>query len=245
LQPHQIECNGASIVCANSGRNCITVFGLDLSPHHCYPTTARYDIGAGERKANHFNSVHISGGVLYVLAHNYANPSAVWMFGWPSLELIDVVGTNTSWSHNIMRNDADCWVCNSKAGAVYSLREHRDIWTMKPGGFITRGLAATSDYLFVGLTPVAARGDRKNCDSAICVLDRNTLGVLQTYRFEAVGGIHEIRLLDVADDCHGGRIIPAEWLPTRDRTLPSHGQGLRRPSSPPNPGLLESSPDIR
>jgi hypothetical protein len=54
LQPHQIECNGTSIICANSGLNCITVFGLDLSPHHCYPTTARYDIGAGERKANHF-----------------------------------------------------------------------------------------------------------------------------------------------------------------------------------------------
>ena len=207
LQPHQVECCGDSILVANSGRNCITAFNEERSAVHYFPTTARWDIGPAERKANHFNSVHVEAGLVYVVAHHYERLSTVWVFTWPGFDLVDVIGTNTVWAHNVMVRGEDLVVCNSASGSLYSIKEKRDIWSVDGGGFITRGLASASGLLFAGLSAVASRGDRKDCDAAICVVDLDTMRTIERFDFLGLGGIHEIRLLDIADTCHGGAVI--------------------------------------
>lgn len=207
LQPHQVESYGDSILVANSGRNCITAFNEERSAVHYFPTTARWDIGPAERKANHFNSVHVEAGLVYVVAHNYQRLSTVWVFTWPGFDLVDVIGTNTVWAHNVMVRGQDLVVCNSASGSLYSIEEKRDIWSVDGGGFITRGLASASGLLFAGLSAVAGRGDRKDCDAAICVVDLDTMRTIERFDFPRLGGIHEIRLLDIADTCHGGPVI--------------------------------------
>ena len=213
LQPHQIECYGNWILCANSGRNSITVINPDSTIVHHYPTRSRFDILPDGSKANHFNSVHVRNEVVYVVAHNYLMPSTVWLFSWPDFVLINVIGTNTYTAHNVMQNEDDLLICNSGSCAIYSVAEKRDIWTLASDEFITRGLAATPEFLFVGLTAKVSRGDRKNCDAGICVLDRKNMQLVERYYFEGIGGIHEIRLLDQEDECHSGSIIAANYLP--------------------------------
>jgi len=215
LQPHQIECHGNHVICANSGLNCITVFAPDLTVRHHHPVQAHFDILPGGRKGNHFNSVHVSGEIVHVLAHNYDRLSTIWLFTWPEFQLINVLATGAEWAHNVMVSGDDWWICNSRAGALYSVREKRDIWKLEDEGdgvFITRGLAATESLLFVGLTTVAPRWDRKTCDAGLCVLDRQSLRVIHRFRFPGIGGIHEVRLLDQPDACHGGSVIPGAVL---------------------------------
>jgi hypothetical protein len=207
LAPHQIECHGDSILVANSGRNCITVFNDRLEAVNYFPTKARWDVETSERKANHFNSVHLRNGLVYVVAHNHARLSAIWIFSWPLFDLVDVIGTKCGWAHNMLLMEHDMLVCNSIAGSLYSVSDKSDIWRGDNDGFVSRGLAASTDYLFVGLTQVADRTDRKTCDSAICVIDRKSMRLIERYSFPLLGCIHEIRLLNVPDECHGGEVI--------------------------------------
>ena len=157
---------------------------------------------------------------------------------------MDVIGTNTVWAHNVMVRGQDLVVCNSASGSLYSIEEKRDIWSVDGGGFITRGLASASGLLFAGLSAVAGRGDRKDCDAAICVVDLDTMRTVERFDFPRLGGIHEIRLLDIADTCHGGpvirvphRLLSRKALPrqiptpsvTRDQTLNAQQVGSSLP----------------
>lgn len=207
LQPHQIECHAGSVLCANSGRNCLTVFDSALRPRDIFPTTAHWDIGPGERKNSHFNSVHVQDNLVYVVAHNYARYSTVWVFEWPGFALVDVIPTRSEWAHNILVLPDDMVVCNSKACTLYSVEAKEDIWRFGQEKYMTRALAANEECLIVGLSGMTSRGNRLNSHGGFCVLDRKTLRTLETYLFHEIGNVHEIRLLDEVDVCHGEDIL--------------------------------------
>jgi len=207
LQPHQIECHQGVVLCANAGRNCLTVVDQQWRCRNVFPSTARWDIGPGERKANHFNSVHVEGTHVYLLAHNYDRYSAVWVFEWPDLALVDVIPTRAEWAHNVWTTGGDLIVCNSKAGTLYCVTAREDVWAHDGRGYITRGLAANATCVVVGLSALASRGDRKDSDSGFCIVDRKTMRTLDTYIFPGVGAVHEIRLLDEPDLCHSQDVL--------------------------------------
>lgn len=207
LQPHQIECYGEYTLCASTGHNGIVVFDGLLRARTVYPTTARWDIGPGEKTAHHFNSVHVEEGLVYAVSHNHTRDSTVWIFEWPSFALVDVVPTRSEWAHNIWLWGDDLILCNSKAGSLYSVREKRNIWAVEGGGYVTRGLAANDLYVIVGLSSLSPRADRNGNDSGFAVLDRKTMKTIETFIFPKNGVVHEIRLLDEADLCHGNSLL--------------------------------------
>jgi hypothetical protein len=207
LQPHQIEWCDGLIVCANSGKNCLTVFEGGRWSRDVYPTLEKWDVGPSGDKHNHFNSIHIQNGRAYVVAHNYERDSAVWIFQPPSFSLMDVVPTRAEWAHNVWVQESDLIVCNSKAGALYSVALKSNIWVHEGGGYITRGLAANEEHIIVGISALASRGDRKDSDSGFCIIDRKSMRTLDTIIFPGCGAIHDVRLLDEVDLCHGAGIL--------------------------------------
>lgn len=212
LQPHQIECVGEFTLCTSTGHNSIVIFDSLMRQRTVYPASARWDIGPGEKRGHHFNSIHVNGGLVYVVSHNHARDSAVWIFEWPSFALVDVLPTRTEWAHNVWIEGDDLIVCNSKAGSLYSVRQKQDIWSVEGGGYVTRGLAVNDSYVIVGLSSLSPRADRKDNDSGFALIDRKTMKTLDTFVFPQNGVVHEIRLLDEPDLCHGNGILR---LPTR------------------------------
>ena len=51
----------------------------------------RWDVNEDGSKGNHFNSVHRSGDRLWVVGHNFEEPSGVWELTWPGLETVEVL----------------------------------------------------------------------------------------------------------------------------------------------------------
>lgn len=224
LQPHQIECLGEYTLCTSTGHDSIVIFDGLMRQRRVYPTSACWDIGPGEKRGHHFNSIHVNGGMVYVVSHNHDRDSTVWIFEWPSFALVDVLPTRTEWAHNVWVQDDDLIVCNSKAGSLYSVRERQDIWSVEGGGYVTRGLAANDSYVIVGLSSLSPRADRKENDSGFAVIDRKTMKMLDKFMFPQNGVVHEIRLLDELDLCHGTGILrlPARYEESAKSSAAAH-----------------------
>ena len=232
LAVHQIVQHEDAIVCANTGMNCITVVRkgrLGTTRKHYYPTVNRWDVSANGDKANHFNSVLIHGGLLYAVAHNHDRYSSVWKFTWPRMKLVDVVATTALWAHNLWKAETELFILNSKGASLYAVGEQRDVWKHDASRYLTRGLAVTRDRLIIGLSALSASGGRNSSDSGICVVDRATLKTLDVLIFAGIGGVHEIRLLDEADECHPNVLsLPKPWLHSAAVVTATAGTGADR-----------------
>jgi glycosyltransferase involved in cell wall biosynthesis len=66
---------------------------------------------------------------------------------------------------------------------------------------LTRGLAATADYIVVGRSMLSPRASRADSDGGLWLLDRRTLATLEKVVLEGSGAVREVRILDRVDEC--------------------------------------------
>lgn len=213
IQPHQIEWVDDYVLVTNTGKNCLSVFDpFGNLVRDVYLNEIRWDDKDGDRRGNHFNSVHKIGEKIFVVAHNYARPSEIWELTWPELEVANNYATRAAWAHNIWLGEWGLVICNSKGHSLYEVNTGEDIWRDGDDTTITRGLAASEDYIFVGQSIYAERKERYWKSGGIWILDRKTLTTLERIPLPGSGDVQEIRLIDVQDDCHNGEVIQAEYL---------------------------------
>jgi hypothetical protein len=213
LQPHQAEWVDNFILIANTGKNCISVF--DEQGNFCrdvYLNHIKWDDKSKGRSGNHFNSVHRVGDRIYVVAHNYERPSEVWELAWPELEVLGSKASQAAWAHNVWPGEHGLVICDSKHGSLYDLNSQTTIWRSSEESVMTRGLAVSSEYIFVGSSMLNKRKDRYWKTGGVWVVDRTSLKTLDKITLPGAGDVHEIRLVDVPDACHNSEIISAKSL---------------------------------
>lgn len=212
-QPHQIEWVDDKILVANTGKNCVSVFDDQGNLlRDVYLNEIRRDDKDKGRKGNHFNSIHRSGVRVYVVAHNYDRPSEVWELTWPDLNIVTTRVSQAGWAHNLWDSEWGMVTCNSKAGTLHEVISNETLWAPKEEGILTRGLAVSEEYVFVGRSLHNERKERYWKDGGIWVLDRKTLKTLDKILLPGSGDVHEIRLIGVLDECHNDQIIPRDAL---------------------------------
>lgn len=208
---HQIEAVDGRLVVADTGNDRVSVFDAD--------GTLVTDVGVAELgggamidpvRGAHLNSVHYAAGRLWVVGHNHDEPSLVWELGWPSLEVVSLHRTAARWAHNVWIGEHGLVVCDSRAGALKQVGG-TTLWTAPNAAVVTRGLAVGGDWVAVGRSAVGGRRSRADSDGGFWLLDRTDLGLVDEFVFPGSGVVNELRLLDVADDCHTGTPAPADF----------------------------------
>lgn len=217
VQPHQIEWVGDQVLATNTGKNCLSVFDPQGNLiRDIYLNDIRWDDKDGDRRGNHFNSVHKIGESIFIVAHNYARPSEIWELTWPDLQVVQNTVTAAAWAHNIWSCEWGLVICNSRRHSLHDVLSGQDIWQGGDDTTITRGLAATSDTIFVGQSIYAERKERYWKSGGVWIIDRKTLKTLDHIPLPGSGDVQEIRLVGVQDDCHNGEmILPQALTPVR------------------------------
>ena len=206
--PHQVEwVNDGCLLVANSGRNCVSIFDPQgkLS-QDVFLNDIRVD-DKKNRRGNHFNSVHKVEDRVYVVAHNYENPSKVWELNWPDLQVEKVWSSSATWAHNVWSSELGLVICNTKNGSLFEIYSQDDIWKSDDELVLTRGLAVHKNHIFVGCSTFTPRKHRYWTNSSICIIDRNTLQTIDKIMLPGSGEIREIRIVGYPDECHNQQII--------------------------------------
>ena len=208
--PHQIICApDGRIVCANTGRNVVTVFGFSQPStfQEGGISSLRWDrLTLDQRAGDHLNSVYLKGNLLYVIAHGHDNGSKLATFDYPTLELISVepLGNKTS-LHNIwITAEGQRISCHSPSGSLIDLDAQAPLWE-SGSPIYTRGLAASTDYVLVGESEISGRDIRRSSLSGLWILDRRTWHAVDYLCLGPYGAVNEVRLLDVPDEAHHNR----------------------------------------
>jgi hypothetical protein len=211
-QPHQIVCGSdGRVICTNTGRNAVSVLDL-MRPdiiQEARISPARWDrLDRENFVGDHLNSVFEKNGVLYIIAHRMRMGSALASFSYPEMELLGVEPIkNRTGLHNIWVTDEGQQIaCLSESGSLIDLNSNVVLWE---AGYpiLSRGLAATSDFVLVGESEVSARERRRASMSALWLLDRKTWQPIDYFFLGPYGGVHDIRLLNVRDEAHHGHVF--------------------------------------
>jgi hypothetical protein len=221
--PHQMIYHEGYVYVTNTGLNAIEKFSSDL--------TTRRTVRIGEelwdqvykkKVGYHYNSVFIQDGLLYVVAHNWDNPSfvkALDLHTFKVVRRIDIPGT--FWAHNVfVDNNSSIYVCNTKAGSLVEITSNDVVWQCQnPGHELTRGLAVTDNYIVVGKTPFnpdrASRGKKRDTNdhcAGLWVLDRSTFKLIKYINLPGHSSLGEVRVLNEVDYAHNGIILKESQL---------------------------------
>jgi hypothetical protein len=221
-QPHQIICApDGRIVCTNTGRNAVSVIDIN-KPNHFQEvriSSERWDRLSGDSvRGDHLNSVFIKDEFLYVIAHGHQNGSVLATLSYPDLEVVvlDPIENRTG-LHNIwVTNDGQKISCDSETGSLVELNSNEVLWESGSAVF-TRGLAASPEFVLIGESQKTGRGSRHSSTSGLWLLDRETWGALDYFALGPYGAVHEVRLINIADEAHHGCIFDGlEMLQMRD-----------------------------
>lgn len=213
-QPHQILCAPNKwVIATNTGRNCITLY----DPSNDFYKDIRINdihwdrLGKENSCGEHFNSVYLKNNRLYVMAHRFKKTSHVLEFSYPDCTLLEIYETKQrSGLHNLWVDDSgNIIACHSEAGELIEVKSNETIWAtgLYHNTRYSRGLAATTDTIIVGDSEVTTREGRKNSPSVLWIVDRKTLNAIDYMQLGSYGSVHEVRILDVADDAHHGKIF--------------------------------------
>lgn len=212
--PHQMVCGSNGwVICANTGRNCVTIFdpatGFWRDLRISAPYWDRFAPGAEDLSGDHLNSVHERDGKLFVVAHRFDKGSRIAEFSYPGLELTRIhdVAPRTG-LHNIwITDDGRMISCDSAGGTLVDLVTGENLWD--PGSpCYLRGLAATEDTVLVGESEPAGRVLRPGSLGGLWVIDRKTWRTRDYLPLGPHGGVNEVRILDHADQAHHGVPFP-------------------------------------
>lgn len=211
-QPHQIVCApDGRVVCANTGRNVVTV--IDLAKPGLYHEAgigpARWDRLSPEGKTgDHINSVFIRDQQLFVIAHRFDKGSQIACFSYPELELLSIRPCeHKTGLHNIwVTGEGQQISCHSEAGTLVDLAEDVELWS-SGSAIYTRGLAASAEYVVLGESQRSGRDLRHSSISGLWIIDRKTWKALDYICLGPYGVVNEVRLLDVPDEAHHGKVF--------------------------------------
>lgn len=219
VAPHQIFLRQDFVLAANTGRNCLTVFHRsDLFYRHYWFDEKMWDLDASGQRARHFNSVYSTGDRVYLLAHNFEENSFLLMLSWPGLQLIEKIETTARWAHNIWPTNGQILICNTRNGSIDNAYTGEVLWKDSDPEILTRGLACSGEHVFVGRSTAGDRDERDFSPSSIAILNRKSWKLEDTIEFPFAGNIHEVRILDEADECHHGHVYMGHVSPDRDAT---------------------------
>jgi hypothetical protein len=226
-QPHQIVCGSdGRVICTNTGRNAVSVLDLKRPDiiQEARISPARWDrLDRENHIGDHLNSVFEKNGVLYVVAHRHGKGSALAIFSYPDMQLLDVERIkNRTGLHNIwVTEEGQRLACHSSAGSVIELNSNATLWE-SGCPIYSRGLAATPDFVLVGESQKSVRELRHASMSGLWLLDRKTWQPMDYFFLGPYGGVRDIRLLNVRDEAHHGHVFAgtaALLAPDRARLL--------------------------
>ncbi len=210
-QPHQIICAPNNwVIATNTGRNCISLY----DPNNGFHKDIRINdihwdrLGKDNTCGEHFNSVFLKNDRLYVLAHRFKKNSHVLEFSYPDCTLLERYEIKQrSGLHNIwVDDDGNMIACHSDAGELIEVKTNETIWA-SGSSYYSRGLAATKDIIIVGDSVITTRENRKTSPSELWIIDRKTLNTLDYLSLGPFGSVHEVRIIDVPDEAHHGKIF--------------------------------------
>lgn len=204
--PHQVTCvDDTYALVANTGRNALATVRLDdwtlLNRRFDDVMWDRFDPSG--RPGLHLNSVFFRDGVVYAVAHNFLRGSRVFEASWPDLAVQREWGFPVGGMHNAAVLDGRLVVCDSLNGCLVDALTGATLWANGRTG-MTRGLAASSEHIFVGHSSFAERNLRANTSGGIWILDRATFAEIAFVPLTGFGGVNEIRIADLPDACHHG-----------------------------------------
>lgn len=208
--PHQILCaSDGRVVVTNTGRNCVQAIDLARPGlyHEAALSTLRWDqLGNDGPYGEHFNSLFERDGSLYALAHGKnRKDSAIAVFSYPDLTLQSVFTTKGRMGlHNIwVTEGGDYITCDTYEGTVIEAKSGEVLWE-SGSGWLTRGLAVSSDLILVGDSEPAPRHLRALESSGVWVIERKSWRTLDFIPLNRFGALHDLRWLDLPDEAHHG-----------------------------------------
>jgi hypothetical protein len=131
---------------------------------------------------------------------------------WPELAPVRVHASSARWAHNVWNGEHGLVVCDSKDGCLRALRSDRVLWRPNEREVITRGLAVTPEFLYVGRSSYGTRNERVRNNGGLWMVDRKTLRTVASFVFPGSGCVNDVRVLDAPDECHVATPFDARWL---------------------------------
>ncbi len=209
-QPHQIVCNNGKVICTNTGRNAIGILDTQtLEYENFWINDKKWDRLGPKGTGNHFNSVYVKGGKLYVCAHNWERPSKIFIVDLTTKVIEKYISMEASlWAHNVCRVQGQTLVCATNRGQLIEASSG-EILCQAEKRVLTRGLAISRDLILMGQSVWdGSRAARNHSDGGIWVLDRKSYKKLSFIKLKKSGCVHEIRITTEKDYAHFGD----EWV---------------------------------
>jgi len=212
--PHQILMDSLNrLLSTNTGLNSIIVTdNANKKLFICKLNDIDCEVINGEKVGNHINSFYENNDHLFVVAHNNGRNSDVYELNLHSLDVIKIHHTQAEWAHNVWICEHGMLICDSKNGSLYEVYSGETVWKADESPIITRGLAATDDYIIVGRSEYGNRWSRKWSDGGLWILDRNSLKTIDIIKLPRTGCINELRLVGLNDSCHKAPVLDEDKL---------------------------------
>ncbi|MBB4955257.1 hypothetical protein H4S14_003293 [Agrobacterium vitis] len=106
-------------------------------------------------------------------------------------------------THNVWLENGLIHICSSHAGSI--LNEAGQQYALGNNSW-TRGYCRDRHYRHIGLSETLIREDRADSDSCIVQCDED-FNILQSFKIEGAGMIHDLRTLDTPDPSHNRTIF--------------------------------------
>jgi hypothetical protein len=103
---------------------------------------------------------------------------------------------------------------------LYELNSGEPIWRANEEGALTRGLAASEDYIFVGYSTHNPRKERYWKTGGIWIIDRKSLKTIDKLNMPGSGDVQEIRIVGATDECHNNQVFSKENVSSFTRISP-------------------------
>ncbi len=218
-QLHQINHHAGCLYATCTFDNMVAVYdGATWTKWYPLPDNRDEDI-------NHFNSIFVRDGHLYVMAHNYnRGPSQVLNFDLATRRHLDTFDLGHQ-AHNVWIAGGDVYACDSAHGWITSRRQQI---VHQTGGF-PRGVAVTRRRCVVGVSELTVRKDREYTSGQLLVYAPGW-HLLRSITLEREGMVHDLCAPGVFDLCRphdGGKRmrVPAQ-LPSLRFPVEAHQRPL-------------------
>jgi FkbM family methyltransferase len=194
---HQIRAIGDKLLICNTNRNCVTTIGLtDGLVEHFFPLP-----DSTGTNINHFNTLSLHDGRLWIVAANRYRNSFFMCYEWPTMRLLDVDAVGLA-AHNLIEWKGWKAICDSYHGAIVLTKKGYDkdkreypmhvmhlladsnevnvetigmssaYFRERRGAHLfPRGLAITGDLALIGISEFTKRSMRKESLSRLMVID--------------------------------------------------------------------------
>jgi len=206
---HQIFCHAGLLYVTAPARDAIDIIDLatgDISVWKWTPEDGHDD--------HHINSVWSDGKALWVCHNNFGDgrPGEILCFSMDRTLLGRLeIGSAL---HNVFVRDGHIFTCSSQEGRIlrHDIQSGKAIESSLFDGVVQerylRGMAATEESIFVGLSSINERSKRCDGDAWVARLSYD-LKVQDVLALRYVGQIGEIRIVGEPDLAHNGIRCPA------------------------------------